>query len=272
VFGKDDTTWPSAAGTPGTGANADWLVYPVDLASRLDSAHFSVYDSAAGDETYDLYLYDARFDLIDSTHPFVPPENDSGVTDRPANDARGPSTATEPQVLSLTAPAGGRYYLAVNRAKVGGTSTGDFGSFVFTLDEIRAGGGGGGDGGDCGDDEDDDLSVAGPATASRGGGLTYEIAYTNGGSDDDDDCELEDELDDDTDFDSASAGGVYDPVAHAVRWKLGRVPAGATVRVRVTATVSPNAVPGAVLVNRALLGGGSGLPPLTAFAQTVLLP
>jgi subtilisin family serine protease len=265
VFAKDDTTWPSAAGTPGTGANADWLVYPVDLASRLDSARFAVYDSHAGDETYDLYLYDARLDLIATTHPFVPPETESGVTNQPENDARGPTTEASPQELLLTAPAGGRYYLAVNRAKVGGTSTGDLGSFVLTLDEVRAGGGGGGGGGGCGDDEDDDLSVAGPATASRGGGLTYEIAYTNGGSDDDEDCELEDELDDDTDFDSASAGGVYDPVAHVVRWKLGPVPAGATVRVLVTATVSPDAAPGAVLLNRALLGGGLALPPLTAF-------
>jgi uncharacterized repeat protein (TIGR01451 family) len=91
-----------------------------------------VYDAAAGDETYDLYLYDQRFDLIASTHPFASP----GVTDKTANDARGPSTQAAPQVLSLPAPAAGRYYLTVNRAKIGGTTSGDFGAFVLTLDEI----------------------------------------------------------------------------------------------------------------------------------------
>jgi uncharacterized repeat protein (TIGR01451 family) len=83
------------------------------------------------DETYDLYLYDSKFDLIDSTHPFTAP--DSGVTE--PNATREPSTKDSPQVLSLTAPAGGRYYVAVNRAAIGGTTTGDFGAFVLTLDE-----------------------------------------------------------------------------------------------------------------------------------------
>jgi subtilisin family serine protease len=134
VFAKWDTSWPSAAGTSGTGAGADWLVYPVDLASNLSEARFSVYDADAGDdETYDLYLYDERFDLITSTHPFAAP----GVTDSTANDARGPSTASSPQVLRLRTPAGGRHYVAVNRAKTGGSGTGDFGAFVLTLDEIR---------------------------------------------------------------------------------------------------------------------------------------
>lgn len=60
------------------------------------------------------------------------------MTDATANAARGPSTASAPQVLRLTAPPGGRYYLAVSRAKVGLLpSSGDFGSFVLTLDETR---------------------------------------------------------------------------------------------------------------------------------------
>jgi subtilisin family serine protease len=130
VFAKGDTTWPSVVGTSGTGANADWLVFPVDLAGDLSSARFSVKDSDHGDETYDLYLYDSRFDLIASTHPFAAP----GVTDPNANDARG----SGPQGLSIRTPAPGRHYVAVNRAKVGGTSTGDFGSFVLTLDEIKS--------------------------------------------------------------------------------------------------------------------------------------
>jgi hypothetical protein len=56
-----------------------------------------------------------------------------------------------------------------------------------------------------------------------------------------------------------------------VTWKLGRVPAGATVRMRITAIVSTNAAPGAVLVNRAFVSG-LGLSPATAFAQTVVVP
>ena len=135
VFAKDDTTWPSVVGTPGTGSSADWLVYPVDLAGGLSSARFSVWDADRGDETYDLYLYDAGFDLIAHTHPFLA----DGVTDRAANDSRGPTTQASPGVLALTAPAGGRYYVAVSRAKVGGTSSGDFGSFVLTLDEVKTG-------------------------------------------------------------------------------------------------------------------------------------
>jgi subtilisin family serine protease len=133
VFGRGDTTWPSAVGTPGTGSNADWLVYPVNLAAGLSSARFSVWDSDRGDETYDLYLYDAGFGLIAHTHPFLT----DGVTDVQANDARGPTTEASPGVLTLAAPAGGRYYVAVSRAKIGGTTPGDFGSFVLTLDEVK---------------------------------------------------------------------------------------------------------------------------------------
>ena len=104
VFAKDDTVWPSAVGTPGTGSNADWLVYPVNLAGGLSSARFSVWDADRGDETYDLYVYDAAFDLIAHTHPFVT----DGVTDVAANDARGPTTQASPGVLTLSTPAGGR--------------------------------------------------------------------------------------------------------------------------------------------------------------------
>ena len=132
VFGKSDTVWPSAAGAAGTGAGADWLVYPVELAAGLREARFSVYDADRGDETYDLYLYDRNLNLIASTHPFAA----EGTTNTSANDARPPSTQAAPQTLTATAAAAGRYYLAVNRAKIGGTTSGDFGAFVLTLDEI----------------------------------------------------------------------------------------------------------------------------------------
>ena len=133
VFGKADTLWPSAAGSAGTGAGSDWLVHPVELGSGLAEARFAVYDAATGDETYDLYVYGADYSLLASTHPFAAP----GVTDVVANDARGASTSSAPQVLSLALPPAGRYYVAVSRAKVGGLpSSGDFGAFVLMLDEV----------------------------------------------------------------------------------------------------------------------------------------
>ena len=158
-------------------------------------------------------------------------------------------------MLTVGNPAAGRHYVVVSRAKVGGSSTGDFGSFVLTLDEIRSGGSGGGG---CAD-EDDELAVTGPSSARAGSAVTYELAYTNRGDDDDEDCELEDDLDDDTSFASASDGGAYDPVAHAVTWRVGTVPAGTTVRIRVTTSVSPFAAPGAVLVNSGLVTGAGAL-------------
>ena len=272
VYARDNTTWPSVLGQA-AGAQGDWLVFPVELASGLTSATFKVYDSAAGDddETYDLYLYDAGYDLEASTHPFLA----AGVTDPVANDGRGPSTEADPQVLTVANPTAGRHYVVVNRAKVGGVGTGDFGSFVLTLDEVRAGGsGGGGGGGHCGDDEDE-LETSGPSSATAGSTVDYTITYRNRDDDDDDDgdddCELEDELDEDTAFVSASNGGIYDPATHSVRW-LANVAAGSAASFRVTARISPATPPGAVLVNRARISAGSGLPPLTAFAQTVLLP
>jgi hypothetical protein len=114
VFAKSDTFWPSAVGQPGTGSNADWLVWPVDLASGLTEATFTAWDTASLGNTYDLYLYDAQFDLIASTHPFAA----DGVTDTAANDARGPSTAAGPARLSLSAPAAGRYYVALRLDEV----------------------------------------------------------------------------------------------------------------------------------------------------------
>jgi subtilisin family serine protease len=136
IFAKQDTTWPSVVGQPGTGSNADWLVQPVDLAGGLGRAVFTAWDTAGLGNTYDLYLYDARFDLVASTHPFAA----DGVTDSQANAARGPSTAADPSRLELSAPPGGRYYLVLSRAKVGRNSlspAGDFGAAAIRLDEVR---------------------------------------------------------------------------------------------------------------------------------------
>jgi hypothetical protein len=133
VYAKSNTVWPSVAGSAGTGAGSDWLVYPVELGPRLAEARFTAYDAAAGDETYDVYVYDEDYELLASTHPFAA----EGVTDVVANEARGPSTAAAPQTLALASPAEGRYYVAVSRAKVADLpGSGDFGAFVLTLDEV----------------------------------------------------------------------------------------------------------------------------------------
>jgi subtilisin family serine protease len=131
VYAKDDTVWPSAAGQA-LGATADWLVFPMQLGSGLSQARLHVYDSDRGDETYDVYVYDSSYNLYATTHPFSAP----GVTDVNANSARGPSTQNSPP-LTLSSPAAGTYYVVVNRARIGGMTSGDFGSFVLTLDEIR---------------------------------------------------------------------------------------------------------------------------------------
>jgi hypothetical protein len=132
VYAKDDTVWPSAAGQA-LGATADWLVYPLQLGTGLSRAQLKVYDSDRGDETYDLYVYDSSYNLLASTHPFAAP----GVTDVNANVSRGPSTQSSPQQLTLTSPGAGTYYVVVNRARIGGMTSGDFGSYVLTLDEVR---------------------------------------------------------------------------------------------------------------------------------------
>jgi uncharacterized repeat protein (TIGR01451 family) len=222
VFAKDNTTWPSAAGTPGTGANADWLVYPVELAADLGEARFSVYDAAAGDETYDLYLYDSRFDLITSTHPFV----SAGVTDTNANNARGPSRYLSPQQLALSAPAGGRYYLAVNRAKIGGTTTGDFGAFVLKLDEIRR--------------ADVSLTIAdSPDPVLVGQDLTYTLKIANGGPQGATDVVVIDPLPASAALVSATATQGSCTQTSTVTCRLGSVSSGASVTV--TIKVRPTA-------------------------------
>ena len=139
AFAKSDTLWPSVIGSPGTGAGSDWNVYPVELASGLSEARFSVY-ATSGSDAYDIYVYDAALNLISSTHPFLPPGQASGTTDTSAYETRAPSTASAPQNLSLGTPAAGRHYVVVNRAVVGRPGpqpAGNFGGFRLTLDEIR---------------------------------------------------------------------------------------------------------------------------------------
>ncbi len=133
VYAKSNTSWPIVS--PGTlgGAQSDWLVYPVQLGAHLTRAIFRVWDTAAGTDTYDLYLYDVNMNLEASTHPFDSP----GVSDPSALTGRPASTAAAPQTLTVSAPAAGRHYLVVSRAFIGAACpcTGNFGSFGLRLDE-----------------------------------------------------------------------------------------------------------------------------------------
>jgi subtilisin family serine protease len=136
VFAKADTVWPSALGATGTGASSDWNVYPVELGDDLTRVTFEVADTDAGADTYDLYLYDARLDLVATTHPGAM----TGVTDAAADAERGPTPPEAPQALKVSTPAAGLHYLVVNRAKVGRSGpqpAGDFGAFRLTVDEVR---------------------------------------------------------------------------------------------------------------------------------------
>jgi subtilisin family serine protease len=133
VYARGDTIWPSLVGAA-NGAKSDWQVFLVEMPAGASRARFTAWDAAEGDETYDLYLYDKRFDLVASTHPFAAP----GVTDASANDARGPSTEADPQVLDVEGLKPGLYRIVVNRARVGTVDPikGDFGAFVLTLDSF----------------------------------------------------------------------------------------------------------------------------------------
>jgi len=136
-----------------------------------------------------------------------------------------------------------------------------------TVDEVTPPG--------CEDDDDDDhvdFAMRGPATATPGSTVEYELTYANLSLDDDAECpEIDDELDDDLEFVSASNGGTYDAETRTVTWKLARLAPGSTGTVRLTARVAPFAPVASVLVNQATLSE-PGMLPVTAQAQTLVLP
>ncbi len=259
VYAKGDTTWPSVAGSAGTGAASDWVVYPVELGSGLSEARFSVYDAAAGDETYDLYVYGADYSLLASTHPFAAP----GITNRPANDARGPSSSSAPQILTLASPVAGRYYVAVSRAKTGGTSSGDFGAFVLTLDEVAP------------RPPRDPVVVlvkTGPETAAPGETLSYELTWLNAGPAPAERAVVTDTLPAELSFVTASRGASFDAGLRTVTWKLGTLAVNATGTLSVTVTMASSAAVGAVVTNRAELTADLTLSPPLASWPTLVAP
>jgi uncharacterized repeat protein (TIGR01451 family) len=259
VYGKADTSWPSAAGTAGTGAGSDWRVHPVELGSGLTEARFSVYDAAAGDETYDLYVYGPDHTLLASTHPFAAP----GVTDAAANDARGATGPAAPQQLVLALPAEGRYYVAVSRAKIGGTTPGDFGAFVLTLDEVAP---------RPPRDPIVVLAKTGSETAAPGETFGYELTWHNAGPARAENAVVVDTLPAGVSFVSASAGGRYSASRGTVTWKLGSLPVNGGATLSLTVKLAASAAPGSVLLNRAELTADLTISPPLATWPTVVVP
>ena len=111
----------------------------MDVGAGFSELRLTARDATpAADDLYDLYVYDRSpaYRLLASTHPFAA----EGVTDTNANGARCSQPPCAPASLTLSPQAlgpPGRYYVAVNRAKSGGTKTGDFGAYVFTVDEVH---------------------------------------------------------------------------------------------------------------------------------------
>jgi uncharacterized repeat protein (TIGR01451 family) len=260
VYAKSDTLWPSVAGSAGTGSGSDWRVYPVELGDGLTEARFAVHDAATGDETYDLYVYRSDYTLLASTHPFAAP----GVTDVPANNARGPSTAASPQVLTLPSPSVGRYYVAVSRARVGLLpGSGDFGAFVLTLDEVAP------------RPPRDPVVVlvkTGPETAAPGETVTYELSWNNAGPAPAENAVVTDTLPAELGFVSASGGGRYDASRRTVTWKLGTLPVNGTGSLALTVRIAPTAAAGSVVVNRAQLQADLTVSPPLASWPTLVAP
>ncbi len=125
---------------------------------------------------------------------------------------------------------------------------------------------------DAEDDDDLDLAMSGPSTAARGSNVDRELTFTNRSGNDDAECpEIEDDLDDDEEFVSATNGGVYDPSTRTVTWKLGRLAPGATGTVGLTTRISPGAAISSLIVNQARLLE-PGMLSVPAFTFTLVLP
>ena len=95
------------------------------------------------------------------------------------------------------------------------------------------------------------VTMTGPAVASRGEKLRYEITYTNVGPADALKARVLDSLPRELAFVSASRGGTYIADTRSVIWRLGTVPRGATGKLTLVAKVRDNVSKGTVILNQA---------------------
>ncbi len=97
--------------------------------------------------------------------------------------------------------------------------------------------------------------------------IVYTLSWANVGADAATQTALVDTLPVQTTFVSASAGGVYDPMAGTVTWNLGTLAVAGGGSVTVTLQAPAPAAAGTIVVNTATLFG-DGVPSVTAGTQT----
>lgn len=96
-----------------------------------------------------------------------------------------------------------------------------------------------------------------------GSTFTYEITYENPNPYDVHNVTIVDTLPGELDFVSASDGGVYDSVLHAVTWNIGTLKAGTQpTTIQLVVKVNESAVPGSTIYNYATITGDE-VPPTT---------
>ncbi len=95
------------------------------------------------------------------------------------------------------------------------------------------------------------VTMNGPATAARGGEISYEISYTNVGPHPSSNAVVTDVLPAGLEFVSATGGGTYDPATRKVTWKLGTVDVNYTGKLTLVARVSNSLAAAYVIINQA---------------------
>ncbi|HKQ53363.1 MAG TPA: M36 family metallopeptidase, partial [Pyrinomonadaceae bacterium] len=95
------------------------------------------------------------------------------------------------------------------------------------------------------------VSMTAPATATRGGEISYEISYTNVGPNPSSNAVVTDVLPAGLEFVSATSGGTYDPATRKVTWKLGTVEVNYTGKLTLVARVSTQLAAASTIINEA---------------------
>ena len=93
------------------------------------------------------------------------------------------------------------------------------------------------------------MVMQGPATATAGSTITYQITYQNLGPNDAADAQVTDDLPSGTSFVDASDGGTN--AGRTVKWNLGTVPAGATATLSLQVKIAKSLPLGTALLNQA---------------------